>query len=301
VVVDDALEPAMSEADSPQLLIVSTAGVEDASELLRTVRDQVLAARASGDEDLDVLLLEWSAPPEAPWDQVETWRWASPAWSERRGEFLAAKCRKAKATRKGEAAFRRQYLNQWTASENPWVPASVWAGGFTLDRPAGRPDVVAVEVSPERDRYGLVAGWPVRDGACFVEARVLHSTGDVWDQISEWGPRRVLLAPQIHLAYRGRVPAVVVGSSDLDRCLTMVQEALRTGRLLHHPDDMALTDDVARAQGLVTGRGLTLSNHGKGERPPEDGARPIDCARAMVWCAGELLKAGGQRPKVITA
>lgn len=300
-VADDALLPAMSETDSPQLLIVSTAGVEDASALIRTYRAGALAKRLDGDEDTDVLLLEWSAPPEAVWDDPATWRWASPAWSDRREAFLQSRCDKAKLTRKGEAAFRRQYLNQWTAAENPWIPPSVWALGHDTDLPDGRPDVVAVEVSPERDRYAVVAAWRTDSAdSVYVRARVCYAQGDVWDRITEWSPRAVLLAPQIHLAYRGRVPAVMVGTSELDKALSSVQEAIRDGRLRHHPDDSDLTDDVARTQALTTARGLALANHARGEAIPEDGTRPIDACRAMVWAAGALLHSAARRPRIYT-
>jgi phage terminase large subunit-like protein len=87
-VVDDGLAPTMLERRSPQLVRVSTAG-DSTSDLLMSYRQRAID-RLDSDDPGTVLLLEWSAPPDADPDDEDTWTWASPEWTERRHNFLRA-------------------------------------------------------------------------------------------------------------------------------------------------------------------------------------------------------------------
>lgn len=59
-VYEEAIEPAMAEADSPQTWLVSTAGTAE-SDLMMAYRTQAVA---SLEDPAGVLLIEWSAPPD---------------------------------------------------------------------------------------------------------------------------------------------------------------------------------------------------------------------------------------------
>ena len=113
--ITDGLEPALLERLSPQLHLTSTAHVK-ASSLMR--RRLVAALR---DADPDVLLLFWGAHPDADLSSEETWRAASPHWSEDRRALIQRKYAAALAGQdepefddpdpvRGWAA---QYLNVW--------------------------------------------------------------------------------------------------------------------------------------------------------------------------------------------
>jgi len=75
-VVDDGLGPGMAERNQPQIGLWSTAG-DSTSDLLRHYREHALQD-TDGTGGLS-LLLEWSAPPDLPWDHPHTWRWATPS------------------------------------------------------------------------------------------------------------------------------------------------------------------------------------------------------------------------------
>lgn len=284
-VVEDAIMPAMAEREQPQLWLVSTAG-DSSSDLLRTYREQALQDRTGKG---GILLLEWSAPPEAPYDAEETWRWASPEWTRRRREFL-----RGRVSTVAEPVFRTQYLNQWVQAVDGWVPASVWARGYsTLEpSPEERPEAVAVEVAPDGSRFGMVAAWKV-DGGILVRALVTLSSSALWRQVEEWRPRVLLLPPSLLVHYTGRLRAVQVGSLEMGRHMAGVSRCIADGQLLHHPEDHNLNDHVGRAVAVTTDQGVRLST--------SRSAGPIEAARAMVWAVGECLRPAQPRPKVRAA
>lgn len=113
--ITDGIEPALLERLSPQLHLTSTAHAK-ASSLMR--RRLTTALR---DADPDVLLLFWGAHPEADFAAEQTWRLASPHWSEDRRALIGRKYAAALAGQdepefddpdpmRGWAA---QYLNVW--------------------------------------------------------------------------------------------------------------------------------------------------------------------------------------------
>ena len=145
-VVDDALAPTMAEMPDPQLYLVSTAG-DSTSDLLQAYRQRAMDRLGSPDPG-SVLLLEWSAPADADIDNPETWRWASPEWSERRSSFLTNQWANIDQT-----AFRTQYLNQWVVRADHWLKDSTWAA--TLDPDRDLPDIGTWIVALESDFDGM--------------------------------------------------------------------------------------------------------------------------------------------------
>jgi len=85
-VVEDSLVPTMAMKNQGQLFLISTAG-DSTSDLMQAYRQRALD-RLEDPEPGSVLLLEWSAPAEADPDQVDTWRWGSPAWDDKRQAFV---------------------------------------------------------------------------------------------------------------------------------------------------------------------------------------------------------------------
>jgi hypothetical protein len=170
-VYEEAIEPTLAEAESPQTYLISTAGTA-ASDLMATYR-------AKGVEQLDsprdVLLIEWSAPPgnEVDIDDVAVWRACQPHWDAKREAWIARKRQQA-----GERAFRQQALNQWVPSLTPpALPPGTYGSVVTRAAPSGsiafgaevaedhsRAVIVAVgsngvaEVIEEREQAGWVTG-----------------------------------------------------------------------------------------------------------------------------------------------
>ena len=194
-VYEDAIEPAMAEADSPQTWLVSTAGTAE-SDLMMTYRARAIA----GLEDPGgVLLIEWSAPPDPDLDIDDpgVWQAAQAHWDERRLAWVQRKREQA-----GERAFRQQALNQWVPSLTPPVlaegtyqrlatrrgPAGTLALGADVAEDHSRAVIVAygsgvAEVIEDRPQAGWVAG---RLG----ELAVRHAAGAVG--IDGSGPARGL-------------------------------------------------------------------------------------------------------------
>jgi phage terminase large subunit-like protein len=279
-IVDESLRPAMSERNEPQLWLISTAG-DSSSDLLQTYRDLALQDK---DGTGDVLLIEWSAPPDAPYDDPATWRWASPHWSDRRRDFLHSQLASV-----GEETFRRQYLNQWTLATGGWIQAGTWARGYADVEPEGAPDVVAVEVSPDGARFGLCAAWRHGD-AVIVRGYATMSSSALWHRVEDYQARALLLPPQLHVHYRGRQKATMVGVTEMGRHLPGVGRAIGDGIVLHRSDDHVLNDDVGRAVASTTEAGLRLSNR--------KSSGPIEVTRAMVWAVGETLRPANPRPLI---
>lgn len=150
-VVSEGLEPAMLERKSPQLILTSTAHRRATS----LMRGEIASAKAG--DDPTALLLLWAAPDGADPGDPETWRAASPHWSEDRRKMIASKYKKALAGEDDKEfddpdplrGFCAQYLNQWSIRErkavgSPIVSDEDWAS-LATERPGGPPDACAVE------------------------------------------------------------------------------------------------------------------------------------------------------------
>lgn len=123
-VIDDDLEPSMTERLSPQLLLTSTAH-RKATSLMRGRMSNALAA-----EDGETLLLWWGAAPGADIASPETQRAASPYWSQARAAVAAAAYARALS---GESdpeaddpdpmqAYLCQILNIWPLKQRKAQP-----------------------------------------------------------------------------------------------------------------------------------------------------------------------------------
>ena len=281
-VVDDGLSPAMIERVQPQTLLWSTAG-DSSSDLLLGYREQALQDTAGTG---DVLLLEWSPPPDLPYDHPNTWRWASPHWSDRRERFLASRLKLITEDR-----FRVQYLNQWVRAVGGWIGAADWAAGYDqAPAPDRVPDVLAVETSPNGERFAIVQAWKLEDGAITVRASSTSSSSTLWRSVDQASPRVLLLPPALAIHYTGRRRATVVGTVELGKHLVGVGRAIRDGKIRHSPDDHVLTDDVGSAVTVTTETGVRLSQ--------ARSTGPIEAARALVWAVGEIMRPGSPKPRV---
>jgi hypothetical protein len=282
-VVESAISPTMIARTQPQLFLVSTAG-DSSSDLLRAYRDQALASDDSG-----ILLLEWSAPPEAPYDEPATWRWASPELDDRRETFL-----RSRVAAMPSAEFRTQFVNQWVVAANGWLPAEAWAAcGIKRMAEAKQADdpVVAFEVSQRDQRVVGVMAWR-RGEKVAVSSIVFPTVEKAW----QWArPRkaRLLLPPELAVHFPGdRRRVATVGARELRTLLGGVERAVLDRRVVYRSSDELLTNHVLTAAAVANADGSrSLSTKAS--------PGPIEAARCLVWSVGEMLKPASAKPVIV--
>lgn len=182
-VVDAALLPTLTEANSPQLWLVSTAGTST-SDLMRAYRNFGL----NGAEN--ILLLEWSAADDAATDisNPDVWRSASPYWDDKRAAHV-----KNRFENSAEWDFRQQYLNQWVPSlASPLLGSDLAGVVETLQPIPSVPLAFGVDVATDRTHASIVAyGAGIAE---LVEDNSSEQTGVSWvpgrirELIDRWNP-----------------------------------------------------------------------------------------------------------------
>jgi hypothetical protein len=141
-----------------------------------------------------------------------------------------------------------------------WITPATWAASMsTLDEPDGPPDAIGVEVSIDGTRFAAVAGWRTGDLHLVVRSLATLSATALWAWVDEHAPRVLLLPPDLGAHYAGRCRVERVTSRDNGLYLGAVCRALADGRVLHHPSDHALTEDVARTTVVSTDVGQRIS------------------------------------------
>jgi phage terminase large subunit-like protein len=299
-IVEDALEPTLTEKPNGQLVLFSTAH-RQATPLVLLRRAAMLAAWG---EDTGSLLLEWSAPAATDdlGDQL-AWRQASPHWSKSRERLLTQKLARV---RKGVSAdpdeddpvesFRAQFLNVWPARElvtthrdEPLVDPEAWQrlGDLSAAPAAGAPLVVAVE-----DYYGLgaaaAAASVLPDGRVLVWGS-LHATRPEAYAWAAWvvGERdtgTVLVGATLDAAtVRDWLPGLTVlpqTTVDTRTALPLLRSLVTTGRLAH-ADEPALTGQMCAVRVVPSGAG--------GLQVPHRGMRS-DLVRAAGWAVQAVTR-----------
>ncbi len=273
-IFDGALLPTMSESESPQAWLVSTAG-DAASDLMLSYRTTALM---SLDRPESVLLLEWSANPGADLDDESGWRAASPHWDERR----IATVKHARATMTSDE-FRTQYMNQWVKRKlnaNMWIDETIWAdaGDAALRVPTG-PLAIAVE-----DFFGRGAA----AAAAALVGDAVHVVGSLFPDRTaayRWASGLAATHPNsrliVGLSLKGdaaieRIAADEVegfGAGQTRAALGLMRELMATGKF-RHDAGAELTDQAVSLQVTKGPGGLTI--------PPRHPGR-TDLIRCVGW------------------
>src|SRR4029077_7661836 len=126
----------------------------------------------------DLLIIEWSAAPDAEIDDRDAWRQASSHWNDRRAERLESLYKRTSAE-----DFRRQYLNQWVqGSAHAWVTDLAWGRCRDADRPMGTAlGSVGIEPHMQGEPYGWVHAGLDRDtGDVIVRAGIAANRPELW-------------------------------------------------------------------------------------------------------------------------
>lgn len=132
-VISEDVEPATLDRQSPQVVLTSTSHRRATS----LMKKRIAAALAANDGR--TLLLLWGVPPGADIFDEETWRAASPYWTEERRDHIASKLLEAREAPvelddpDPVGSWAHQYLNRWDlvvrrqAKGEPVIAAEAWA------------------------------------------------------------------------------------------------------------------------------------------------------------------------------
>jgi phage terminase large subunit-like protein len=148
VQLSEALQTALAKAHNAQSLTVTTAGYDKhsilgelydssmKSELLENPQEGLYIVR---DRDNRFLFWCFEAPRNAPPDDPETWHIAQPAsWIDE--DAIRAQLNDPSI---GLDEFRRQWLNQWTAAKQSWLPLGLWQ---SLESNTEIPDKARIQI-----------------------------------------------------------------------------------------------------------------------------------------------------------
>jgi phage terminase large subunit-like protein len=199
-VVEDSLVPTMAMKNQGQLFLISTAG-DSTSDLMQAYRQRALD-RLEDPEPGSVLLLEWSAPAEADPDQVDTWRWGSPAWDDKREAFVRQQWHRIE-----ESAFRREYLNMWVIRSNHWLKESYWNACLDplVELPTDGVWSVAVECDFDGMGHAVAIASPNVNGHIVVRVTTHRTIVEVDEQLRKIRALHPSLYIQVTPGYVDRI------------------------------------------------------------------------------------------------
>jgi hypothetical protein len=280
-VYEDAISPTMAAMPSPQGWLVSTAGSLSESQLLLSYRQRAID-RLGSDDPGDVLLLEWSAPPDADPDDVETWKWASPEWDDRREKFLHQRWSSG-----DPQAWRTQFLNQWITKADTWLDDGTWQATTDLDLELPADAVWQVAVEADFDGMGHAVAVVAPVGELLVCRVSFHrSIADVDVRLGELRASHPALTVTATPTYRDRLrtPFEMVGQREAVPATQAILEAFQR-RLLRHDGDPALHEHLIASTVSKRQAGWVLS--------APQGVQGVYGARALmfaVWAASKTPK-----------
>jgi hypothetical protein len=174
-----SLGPTMSERLMPQAWLVSTAG-DSSSDLMASYRQRAIDHLGKEDPG-NILLLEWSAPPTADPDDPETWKYASPEWSDKRAAYLRGQWENIE-----QSSWLREYLNLWVPRANHWLKDSWWKETLSAEElPLGAIWSVAVESDFDGMGHAVAIAAPLEDGRIVIRATTHRTIKDVDARLGE--------------------------------------------------------------------------------------------------------------------
>jgi len=306
-----ALEPTLTTAPEPQLVMASNAG-SGLSCVLNAWRDRGrLRASGAGEGD-PIVWCEWSAHPDRDLDDVDGWAEANPNLGHR---FPLSRLESTRRTLADDPnLFRTERMCQWIGADEPAIERALWANLGDPDlappTPGDRGLTMAVGVDPDRQGAVIMLGRQLKDGR--VAVGVLDkwvaqpgehvSDRDVADAIvarwSQWKPRRIgynghTSAPVAHLLTRRRLPTVDIKAHKFFDACALLSEHVRTAQLAHTADP-TVDEQLGWAgrEALRNGQGWYISRR----RSPG----PVFCADAVAMLVWLTSKRHGSPTGVIT-
>jgi hypothetical protein len=243
LVVDSMITPTLLERSHPQMVLFSTAHPH-ATSLFPSFR---VAGSASDGR----LVLEWSARKDADRLDPDTWREASPEWSDQRQRIMARQ-----AERIAPDDFAAQFLNIWpevvrdAADPAPFPNWALLPEVRQSEPPFGA--VVALDEHFDASGAMVVA---MHDGQ--VWARELPDVRAAVEQALSWTDREVIVGFSLRhvVATMGLKHVVPFGAKETAFGVPLLVEDVRHGRLAHeHSEEMSRQASGARVK--VTDSGV---------------------------------------------
>lgn len=285
-VVDDAINPTLAERQQGQVWLVSTAG-DSTSDLMMAYRQRALD-RLEADEPGSVLLLEWSAPAEASPDEVDTWRWGSPEWTDKRETFLRQQWENIEPE-----AFRREFLNQWTVRANHWLHEAWWAETKGDDElPADAVWCIAAESDFDGMGHAVAIAAQDDDGRIVTRVSTFRTIAEVDERIAQIRADHPQLHVQVTPGYRDRLTQHIDGIVGQREAPAATQNLLDLfdRRAIRHDGSQVLQEHFANATISRRQQGWVLAAPmGKGG---------VYAARAVMFAAAQATKTQKPRPVI---
>jgi phage terminase large subunit-like protein len=216
------------------------------------------------------------------------------------------------AQQSSEAAMRRFRLNQWTRSQESWLPVGAWeqcnnpeASELNLYDPAW----VGIDMALKHDSIGIVVAQPHDDGKIAVKAKIFHPDIDGIDiqaieqhlrylhneyNIQEFAYDPAFFQRSAEALYDDGLPMVEFPQSSqrmIPACGTTYE--MIVGKKIAHDGSPMFTDQVLSAAQRMTEQGWRLSK-GKSRRK-------IDACIAMVMAVDRATRRGTSTPQPMIA
>jgi hypothetical protein len=266
--VVEAADPAMTESESPQLLLISTAG-DSTSDLFMTYRQQALDTLL---DPTNTLIAEWSASKAYELEDLEGWRMASPLWSDKRMAEIADKLGKM-----DPLEFEQNYLNRWVEfapgkadQGHPVFTVQDWQD-MSAPLPDGLPAACGVE-----SFYGAQVVVHVEGYANAVQAAAA---------ITARKPESIYIGKGL-LIDPAFAPLNAVGKGGQSKAAVHELRRLADEGVLLHDDSPTLTDQVMAARAVPAADGVRIRSMSR-----------LDAVKAAVW-AVEGARAVEESPMI---
>jgi hypothetical protein len=267
--LEQALKPAMVTRPSPQLWIVSTAGLPSESPYLWS---KVQAGRELAGAGLDsgTCYFEWSADESADPGDPAIWAACMPAL----GLTTPLAAIQSDFVSMALPEFQRAYLNMWRApASDPVIPLERWRELAEPWEASPAPQVLAVDVSPEGTSAAVAGAARRNDGR--IHVGVLESgPGTAWvapavaSLFREHSPRQVAMdargpaaSLELDLTEAGVRRIVKTTAPEMTQSCQAFLDAVNQGRIVHRgtAELLAAIDGAATRQ---LGDGWALKRRG---------------------------------------
>lgn len=204
-----------------------------------------------------------------------------------------------------ESAMRRFRLNQWTRSQESWLPVGAWEQ-CTGDSTLNNYDQcwVGIDMALKHDSVGIVVAQPREDGRIALQAKIFHPDQDAIDiqaietylrelhneyEVQEFAYDPAFFQRSAEALYDDGLPMVEFPQSSqrmIPACGTAYE--LIVGKKVIHNGSPMFTDQVLSAAQRMTEQGWRLSK-GKSKRK-------IDACIAMCMAVDRATRRSSNTP-----
>jgi phage terminase large subunit-like protein len=209
------------------------------------------------------------------------------------------------ARQSSESAMRRFRLNQWTRSQESWLPVGAWeqcTGDASIN--TYEPCWVGIDMALKHDSVGIVIAQPHEDGRVAVQAKIFHPDQDAIDiqaieahlrelhnefDVQEFAYDPAFFQRSAEALYDDGLPMVEFPQSSqrmIPACGTTYE--LIVGKTIVHGGSPMFTDQVLSAAQRMTEQGWRLSK-GKSKRK-------IDACIAMCMAVDRATRRSTNTP-----